>query len=220
MGGSLKTKKGHKRVVLTDRQELFIARYLTHGSSSRAVREANYPTVRPFRQAQKLLKNPLVVARIKELRDAVTEKTTYDATVAMEECKEGMKFARETNNANALAKFVELRSKLQGLLIEKHDVRTVGSLQINIAGIAPPEALPSPTVVQQLSAPTQEIPEGEVVYAEDEDIEDIDDKADAATNADSDADSSTSHEDMADESIDDMLDAESKDAIDEVDPFS
>lgn len=59
---------------------------------------------------------------------------TYNAEQAMLEAEEAMQFARETENANAFVKAIELRSKLKGLLIEKHQVQQVG-FQINIGGI-------------------------------------------------------------------------------------
>lgn len=71
------------------------------------------------------------------LEKAATQSVTlaaYNADVAMNECESAILFAKETGNANAYVKAVELKSKLKGLLVEKVDMRQVG-FQIQIGGI-------------------------------------------------------------------------------------
>lgn len=94
----------------------------------------------------RLLKLPKVQAAINRVRNMIEGEIKYTAIEAMKECEEAMKFARLTQNANALCKAIELRAKLQGLLIEKHDIRSVAAFQIKITGIDGPAPAPTPQV--------------------------------------------------------------------------
>lgn len=82
-----------------------------------------------------LHKSPAVVAVMETARKVVAERIAYTAEKAMLEAERGMEFAEETGNANAFVKAVELRAKLQGLLIEKYDVRMAAGFMVNITGI-------------------------------------------------------------------------------------
>lgn len=92
-----------------------------------------------------LLRRVGIQAELTKQRTLIRAATAYDAKAAMEELDSSLAFARETGNANALAKLVELRMKLHGLLIERVDQRQVGNFSINISGIDDP--VPSPIVV-------------------------------------------------------------------------
>lgn len=79
--------------------------------------------------------SPAAKKAMETAQKAVQAKINYGLETAMNEAKDAIEFAKRTDNANAYVKAVELRSKLNGLLVEKHDVRQVGfSLVIQRGG--------------------------------------------------------------------------------------
>ena len=124
----------------------------TPNQSARAAGMSEYYCKNAF----KLEKYPEVIEELAKIRKRVAEQAFYDAAVAMKELQDTIQFARDTENAAAMAKAVELKMKLAGLLIERHDMRNVGSFSVNIIGIEgnapddpvlehePLEALPEP----------------------------------------------------------------------------
>ena len=74
--------------------------------------------------AYKAERNPMVVEYLAEVKRNVQVQAAYIVTTAMDEAKEGMIFAKETENAAAYVKAVELRAKLSGLLIDRVEVFT------------------------------------------------------------------------------------------------
>jgi hypothetical protein len=123
---------------VNDTQKIFVAEFLKHGNMVLAARNVgiNENTASKWINHIEYFKKFL-----NEQRAILAAKAQYDVERAMKETEDGMVFARETGNANALAKLIELRTKLFGLLIEKHEVRQA-SLTIAISGIDPP-SLPS-----------------------------------------------------------------------------
>lgn len=126
---------------LRPREASFVQEYLKHGVASVAAVAAGYAKSNAKNAGWRLLhKNEAIAAAISDARKSLVEKGQYNLEKAMIEAEEAMKFARETENANAFTKAVELRSKLNGLLVEKHDVRQVG-FQIQISGIDFPKKI-------------------------------------------------------------------------------
>lgn len=115
---------------------LFINEMLKCGDISAAARAVGITRG----TARQYLEKPEVQEEINRRRKQVADSVDYDVGVAMEEAKEAMVFAKETENANAYVKAVELRSKLQGLLVDRHDIRSLGQFQINIVGLDAPQA--------------------------------------------------------------------------------
>lgn len=74
--------------------------------------------------AYKAERNPQVVKYLAEIQRNTAVITAHTAVTAMEEAKEGMTFAKQTNNANAYVKAVELRAKLSGLLVDRVELFT------------------------------------------------------------------------------------------------
>ncbi len=129
--GSTRYKAGQ----LNPRQARFAAEYLKHGNGEAAAIAAGYTENNAAWTADNLLKNcPGVIELIAQSRKAVAVEGTYNLKTAMKECEDTMELAVKTENANAYAKAVELRSKLNGLLVEKHDVRQVG-FHVSVGGI-------------------------------------------------------------------------------------
>jgi hypothetical protein len=74
------------------------------------------------------------LAAIAEHRSQLRAEANFNAEKAMAELIEAMQFARETKNATALARCIELRAKLSGLL-DTRDKGPTAAFQININGI-------------------------------------------------------------------------------------
>ena len=136
-----------KRNSLTPRQTQALAHYLSGKSGSESARLAGYSPRNARRVSYELFnKNPLALAAIEEHRAQLRAEANFNAEKAMDELNEAMKFARETKNATALARCIELRAKLAGLLDTK-DKGPTAAFQININGIDDaPTAAPTVTV--------------------------------------------------------------------------
>lgn len=118
----------------------FIEFYLQHGNGKKAAMQAGYSEYNASWQASRILRTPAVQKILEERRKAVQDKIGYSLEKAMKEAERSMELAEETQNATAHVKAVELRAKLNALLIERHDVRALTNFKINIVGI--PEAKP------------------------------------------------------------------------------
>lgn len=127
---------------LNPRQMKFVTEYMKDANGARAAIAAGYSEKTARGAAYHLLHEaPAVIDAIDKARKAVQAKAQYNLQSAMDEAQEAIVFARETENANAYVKAVELRSKLNGLLVEKVDVRQSG-LNIIIEGFTSP-AIPT-----------------------------------------------------------------------------
>lgn len=127
------------------------------GNLSAACRAAS---VSPHNAKRWLYEDPDTRAYYSEQKRLLAQKTAFGATEAMKELDEAIDFARETGNANALAKCIELRMKLHGLLIDKHEVRQA-SLTIAIGGItsiSDPLPLPHDELTPSADMPLDQLP--------------------------------------------------------------
>jgi hypothetical protein len=124
--------------VLTPRHERFIAAYLKCGHAGQAAAEVGFAPS----GVSKLMKRPAIVAALAKARQAVAVKSEFNLETLMAKLEDGALFARETRNATALSRFIELQAKAMGLLIERIDQRQVAAFKINISGIddEPPTA--------------------------------------------------------------------------------
>jgi phage terminase small subunit len=122
---------------LNPQQERFVSEYLITSNGTRSAIAAGYSPKSAHSTSQDLLKHPAIKAAIAKGVEKIREKGIYGLEMAMKETEEGMEFARATKNATALASILQLRAKLNGLVIEKMDHRMSGSFQINIEGIGP-----------------------------------------------------------------------------------
>lgn len=118
--------------TLNPQQAKFVAEYLRHSNGTAAAKSAGYTS--PTQASVTLLKNPAVKEALDKPRKALEAEGLYNLKAAMKECEDAMAFAKETENANAYTKAVELRAKLNGLMVEKHDMRTVG-FHVSVDGI-------------------------------------------------------------------------------------
>lgn len=116
---------------LTFKQTKFVEAYKTCANIRQSARAAGYSESN--RSLTKILKNPDVIKMLEEHKQMVIASGRYGYEKAMKECEEAISFARDTENASAMVKAIELKTKLSGLLIEKAEIKTVG-FQIYIQG--------------------------------------------------------------------------------------
>lgn len=77
-----------------------------------------------YEAASRLMNNSKIIARIAELRKPVVEKLQYTLEKAMEEAEQAFNVAKVKENGGAMVAAVQLRAKLNGLIIDKKEVRT------------------------------------------------------------------------------------------------
>jgi hypothetical protein len=123
---------------ITPKQQEWIKHFVTTGNIARSARACGVrKTV-----AWDWHKSQKIQDEIAKIRDTIRDETGYDLKMAMAECEEAIEFSRGMKNANAYVKAVELKTKLNGLLIEKHDHRMVANFSIQVEGVRDQVALP------------------------------------------------------------------------------
>lgn len=138
----------------------FAREYLRTGSASQAAQNIGYAKSSAGPMGAVYLKKPSVQEIIEKEAKELQKKTQHTILDAMKEAEEAMAFAKETENANAYVKAVELRAKLNGLLIEKHSHQMAGFV-VSVGGIDFSKrdgVLPEPKDVQQLPEPPPSTP--------------------------------------------------------------
>lgn len=117
---------------LTAKQEAFCQAIVQGAGQSDAYRQAY--TVKKMKpaavdvEASRLMDNPKIAQRVVELRAPVIEKVQYGIEQAMREAEDAFKVSRIKENGGAMVAAVTLRAKLNGLLIDRKEVRT-GTLE-------------------------------------------------------------------------------------------
>lgn len=76
------------------------------------------------RKACELMKDSKITARVAALRTPVVQKLQYGLEQAMREAEEAFAVARAKENGGAMVAAVQLRARLNGLLVEKKEIRT------------------------------------------------------------------------------------------------
>lgn len=125
-------QKKPRKVEMTPRQAKFVETYMSTGSQRAAAKAAGYSCAST--QAHRVANSKAVKAVVDHARATVKIAAAYNLERAMLEADEAITFAKETENANAYVKALELKSKLNGLLIEKHQHQHA-SFSLNIGGI-------------------------------------------------------------------------------------
>ena len=130
---------------MTPRQAKFVAEYLKHGNATQAAINVGYSSKYAKNRAYDLMhRSPMVMEALAEAQKAVGTLAIYNGDKAMKELDDAMAFARETKNATALARCIELKAKLTGLMTEDREGKGQANFQINILGVdnpAPAEQL-------------------------------------------------------------------------------
>ena len=123
---------------LPPRKARFVKAYLVSGVGTVAYKEAGYSGNFASNNAIKLLKDKKVAQAVAAGKAELAKEAKYDQQKAIAELDDAMQFARDTNNAGALAKCIELKTKLTGLLIDRSEHAHLGQFQVLIGGIASP----------------------------------------------------------------------------------
>lgn len=112
-------------MALTAKQERFCQAIVSGMSQADAYRKAyDAERMKPEtvqNKAHVLMKNGEIRARVEQLRAPVVAKVQYDLEKAMEEAERALSLAEKKENPGAMVAAVQLRSKLNGLLIEKRE---------------------------------------------------------------------------------------------------
>jgi len=114
---------------LTSKQESFCHAVVSGMSQADAYRAAfsagkmKAETIQE--EASRLMANPKVSARVVELRAPVIVKMQYGLEQAMLEAAEAFQVAKAKENGGAMVAAVQLRAKLNGLLVEKREAVTL-----------------------------------------------------------------------------------------------
>lgn len=133
-----KPMKG-KSKKLTPRQQRFVAAYLSGLSANKAAIQAGYPPASArTRGAELLAENELVKAEIAAATAEIRKTANWDAQRAMEELDAAIRLAENTKQTSTIAKCLELKMKLCGLLLEKNPNGGSASFSINIMGLDTP----------------------------------------------------------------------------------
>ncbi|MDH0757999.1 terminase small subunit [Pseudomonas juntendi] len=103
----------------TDKMELFCLAYVETGNASEAYRRsyntANMADKTAQREGYNLLQNPLVQARIEELRNKVMERHEITVDTLLAELEEARLLGKETRKASAMVTASMGKAKLLGL---------------------------------------------------------------------------------------------------------
>lgn len=116
-------------VILSNPKHEHFAHLVAKGESAqKAYVVAGYSEQGAAQSAARLLRDAKVCSRIAELQVAVNErvveKTAYGLAEAMAEVEEARQFAVSLDNPNAVIAAVSLKAKLNGLLIDRKEIRT------------------------------------------------------------------------------------------------
>lgn len=133
-------KTGGKYKQLTAKHIQFIEAYF---ATNHSIKKASQAVGISANTGKDWTRRQVIVDEMDRRREELKKKVGYTLEVAMNEAEEAKNFAEATNNANAYVKAVELKTKLNGLLIEKHDHRLAANFQINVEGIRR-DPLPAP----------------------------------------------------------------------------
>lgn len=126
-------------VGLTLKQQRFVEYYCLNGNAAAAAREAGYSHKRAEAAAHIMKKIPAVATAIATYRADVARRAEYTVDKAMTELEQAMKFAKDTENASAFTRAVELRARIAGVLVDRLDARVaVGSFCIVMHGLPAP----------------------------------------------------------------------------------
>lgn len=121
---------------LKGRKATFVQHYLRVGNGAEAARLAGYsPRCARERASTLLNRDPAVKAAVEAGRQAMEDRNKFTIDHMVQQLDSDRAFAIETKNATAAVRASELKAKLFGMMVDRHDVRTVGSFAIVIEGI-------------------------------------------------------------------------------------
>lgn len=102
--------------ILSVSEVRFVSEIALGKSGAEAARAAGYSS---RNAATRLMHRPEIVAAIEAEKAKIREHTLYDVDKAMAETDKAIEMSRETRNPAAMVKAIELRAKLNGLLVDR-----------------------------------------------------------------------------------------------------
>lgn len=118
----------------------FVAEYLKSGNATQAATAAGFSSKNAAQSGHSLLRREDIRAAVSAGQREVVKEGLYETKAAVREIDIQIEDARGVNQFSAVAKFLELKLKLHGLLIDKHEVKQLG-FQVVIDGIEDDEPI-------------------------------------------------------------------------------
>lgn len=109
--------------TLTHRQREFIRHYAAGRSGREAAIAAGYSPASARAQCYDLLRHPQIKAELEKIAERVRGDAAFDAVQALREAERERAKAHEAGQYTAAVKALELKAKLAGLLVEKHELK-------------------------------------------------------------------------------------------------
>ena len=127
---------------LRPRHQTFVKHYMICFNATEAAKAAGYTTTRKAaeRAGAKILKDPKVVVAIDALRKALSENIAYTQENALFELQEKIERAELKGQYGPVAKMMELKFKLTGLIQDKFsmDINMKPNFMVAITGVDAP----------------------------------------------------------------------------------
>ena len=114
-----------KQKELSFRQLRFVMEYMKDGNGTRAAKAAGYSERSARDRVHALLSNPQIRKLIDEVKESTVAKAVYNYDAAMREVNESIELVKKEGMLMALPRLVELKFKLNGLLIDRIRIETV-----------------------------------------------------------------------------------------------
>ncbi len=105
------------------RHQRFVAFYCAGATAAEAMVAINSRTHNPAQSARQLLRKPAIAQAVKTIREAMAKRAQYGQDDLVGELDAAAGFARETKNATAYVRAIELKGKALGLLVDRVDAR-------------------------------------------------------------------------------------------------
>lgn len=129
------------------KRDAFIAAYIANGGvAAEAARTAGYSAGNSRKTGSRLLRDPDVAARIEAARKEIQTASGYDARAAVAELDRNISLARANKADMAVARLIELKLKVHGLLVDRTEIASRGTLVIRISGIDDPPPIDAEVV--------------------------------------------------------------------------
>ncbi|MCW5621969.1 MAG: hypothetical protein KIS79_12760 [Burkholderiales bacterium] len=117
---------------LSEAERSFILNYLTTGSRVAAVRVAYPDEHDPAALANRLLHRTSVQAELDRLRADIRERTGYGVQQAVVELEGAIALAIQSENATAMVRAIEMKSRLHGLIVDRSQAKVEFAGRIDI----------------------------------------------------------------------------------------
>jgi hypothetical protein len=108
---------------LTDRQRKYVQAVAAGRDSATAARMAGYSESFSIVAASRIGKIPAVKKALESIRAEIRSRTLYDLEAAVAETDRALAFAYSKGKPMSVAKLLEHKAKLHGLLIERHWIK-------------------------------------------------------------------------------------------------